>query len=133
MGGRRSHARRSCMSLVFAANADATAAGEAATVKPIYLFGVPVDFILFGLPLLGVAITYESTRMLQPAQMPWTERPLVPLRRLLVAKVPFGPRMRPGWILERRRCKSLIGVTARTMPHESHEMLAPKGLVPRQI
>jgi Na+/H+ antiporter NhaD/arsenite permease-like protein len=30
-------------------------------VKPIYVFGIPVDFILFGLTLLGVAIFHHKT------------------------------------------------------------------------
>ena len=31
------------------------------SVKPIYVFGIPVDFILFGLTLLGVAIFHHKT------------------------------------------------------------------------
>jgi Na+/H+ antiporter NhaD/arsenite permease-like protein len=37
------------------------AAAETTVVKPIYLFGIPVDFILFGLTLLGVAVFHHYT------------------------------------------------------------------------
>jgi Na+/H+ antiporter NhaD/arsenite permease-like protein len=39
----------------------ALAATGAAAAKPIYVFGIPVDFILFGLTLLGVAIFHHKT------------------------------------------------------------------------
>ena len=29
--------------------------------KPVYVFGIPVDFILFGLTLLGVALFHHYT------------------------------------------------------------------------
>jgi len=38
------------------AHTDAALAAAARTVTPIYVFGIPVDFILFGLTLLGVAL-----------------------------------------------------------------------------
>ena len=31
------------------------------SAQPVYLFGIPVDFILFGLTLLGVAIFHHKT------------------------------------------------------------------------
>src|ERR1044071_9569320 len=31
------------------------------SAQPVYLFGVPVDFILFGLTLLGVAVFHHKT------------------------------------------------------------------------
>ena len=31
------------------------------SAQPVYLFGVPVDFILFGLTLLGVAVLHHKT------------------------------------------------------------------------
>ncbi len=37
------------------------AAAETAAVKPVYVFGIPVDFILFGLTLLGVAVFHHYT------------------------------------------------------------------------
>ena len=37
------------------------APAETATVRPVYLFGIPVDFILFGLTLLGVALFHHHT------------------------------------------------------------------------
>ena len=30
-------------------------------IEPLYLFGIPVDFILFGLTLLGVALFHHNT------------------------------------------------------------------------
>src|SRR4051794_12649399 len=41
-------------------------AGAASTIgvylaQPVYVFGVPVDFILFGLTLLGVAVFHRKT------------------------------------------------------------------------
>ncbi len=36
-------------------------AAPAATVEPVHLFGIPVDFILFGLTLLGVALFHHRT------------------------------------------------------------------------
>jgi Na+/H+ antiporter NhaD/arsenite permease-like protein len=39
----------------------AAAAAEAVAVKPVYLLGIPVDFILFGLTLLGVALFHHYT------------------------------------------------------------------------
>ncbi len=44
------------------ASADTALAAEATrTVTPIYVFGIPVDFILFGLTLLGVALFHHHT------------------------------------------------------------------------
>src|SRR5215207_9452662 len=41
---------------------DAALAAEAtAVVRPVYVFGIPVDFILFGLTLLGVALFHHKT------------------------------------------------------------------------
>jgi Na+/H+ antiporter NhaD/arsenite permease-like protein len=37
------------------------AAAGTETVKPVYVFGIPVDFILFGLTLLGVAVFHHYT------------------------------------------------------------------------
>lgn len=48
------------VAFVFAGSAlAATAAGT--VVEPIYAFGIPVDFILFGLTLLGVALFHHHT------------------------------------------------------------------------
>lgn len=42
--------------------APALAAGPGgASPEPLYLFGIPVDFILFGLTLLGVALFHNHT------------------------------------------------------------------------
>ena len=37
------------------------AAAEATTVGPVFVLGIPVDFILFGLTLLGVALFHHYT------------------------------------------------------------------------
>jgi Na+/H+ antiporter NhaD/arsenite permease-like protein len=37
------------------------ASADAAVVRPVYVFGIPVDFILFGLTLLGVAVFHHYT------------------------------------------------------------------------
>jgi len=36
-------------------------AADAASLQPLYLLGIPVDFILFGLTLLGVAVFHHQT------------------------------------------------------------------------
>ncbi len=41
--------------------AAAAAAAATSAVQPVYVFGIPVDFILFGLTLLGVAIFHHKT------------------------------------------------------------------------
>jgi hypothetical protein len=41
--------------------ASASAAPANATPEPLYLFGIPVDFILFALTLLGVALLHRHT------------------------------------------------------------------------
>jgi Na+/H+ antiporter NhaD/arsenite permease-like protein len=46
---------------LFIALADPAAAAEANAVQPIYVFGIPVDFILFGLTLAGVAVFHHHT------------------------------------------------------------------------
>jgi Na+/H+ antiporter NhaD/arsenite permease-like protein len=45
-------------SIALAAAADA---GPGPTVPPVYLFGIPIDFILFALTLIGVAIFHHRT------------------------------------------------------------------------
>ena len=37
------------------------AAAEATAIKPVFILGIPVDFILFGLTLLGVALFHHHT------------------------------------------------------------------------
>ena len=41
--------------------AAAAAAAAGSVVQPVFVFGIPVDFILFGLTLLGVAIFHHKT------------------------------------------------------------------------
>jgi Na+/H+ antiporter NhaD/arsenite permease-like protein len=48
-------------SLSAAGAAAATDAAPGAAIEPLYLFGIPVDFILFGLTLLGVALFHRHT------------------------------------------------------------------------
>ena len=51
------------MAIVFgvASSAWAAAAADAPPVEPLYLLGIPVDFILFALTLLGVALFHHHT------------------------------------------------------------------------
>jgi Na+/H+ antiporter NhaD/arsenite permease-like protein len=49
------------LTLVLLASSAFAAAAEGVVVKPVYLFGIPVDFILFGLTLLGVAVFHHRT------------------------------------------------------------------------
>jgi hypothetical protein len=59
-----------CILLAFGAARPAVAAPvPAEPVTPIYLLGIPVDFILFGLTLLGVALFHHHT--LQVALPGW--------------------------------------------------------------
>jgi Na+/H+ antiporter NhaD/arsenite permease-like protein len=46
---------------VFAVASPGLAAAPGASPEPLYLFGIPVDFILFGLTLLGVALFHHHT------------------------------------------------------------------------
>ena len=45
----------------FAPPADAATAAATSVVQPVFVFGIPVDFILFGLTLIGVAIFHHKT------------------------------------------------------------------------
>src|SRR5262245_43402221 len=47
--------------LLLAGTGWASAAPAAAATEPLYLVGIPVDFILFGLTLLGVALFHHRT------------------------------------------------------------------------
>ena len=49
------------LGVLFAIPAAAASTTGVYTAQPVYLFGVPVDFILFGLTLLGVAIFHHKT------------------------------------------------------------------------
>jgi Na+/H+ antiporter NhaD/arsenite permease-like protein len=49
-----------CLVVVLSAASPAVAAAAEA-VTPVYLLGIPVDFILFGLTLLGVAVFHHHT------------------------------------------------------------------------
>jgi Na+/H+ antiporter NhaD/arsenite permease-like protein len=49
------------VTLVVLASPALAAAADTAAVKPVYVFGIPVDFILFGLTLLGVAVFHHYT------------------------------------------------------------------------
>src|SRR6478609_2801819 len=47
--------------VLFANPAAAASTTAVYSAQPVHLFGVPVDFILFGLTLLGVAIFHHKT------------------------------------------------------------------------
>ena len=47
--------------LLLALSLPAAAASSASGAEPLYLLGIPVDFILFGLTLLGVAVFHHRT------------------------------------------------------------------------
>ncbi|CUU17579.1 putative transport protein CDS [Bradyrhizobium sp.] len=49
------------LAVLFENPASATSANGVYSAQPLYLFGVPVDFILFGLTLLGVAVFHHKT------------------------------------------------------------------------
>jgi len=49
------------VTLVGLASPGLAAAADTAVVKPAYVFGIPIDFILFGLTLLGVAVFHHYT------------------------------------------------------------------------
>jgi len=49
------------LGLLMAATLFTTPAAAANSVEPVYLLGIPVDFILFGLTLLGVALFHRHT------------------------------------------------------------------------
>jgi hypothetical protein len=43
------------------------AAAQTTAVQPVHVLGIPVDFILFGLPLIGVALFHHENRVDLPA------------------------------------------------------------------
>src|SRR5262249_30198966 len=47
--------------VLFANPATAASTTGVYSAQPVYLFGIPVDFILFGLTLLGVAVFHHKT------------------------------------------------------------------------
>src|SRR6187399_1326033 len=47
--------------ILFANPAAASSTTGVYSAQPVYLFGIPVDFILFGLTLLGVAVFHHKT------------------------------------------------------------------------
>jgi Na+/H+ antiporter NhaD/arsenite permease-like protein len=47
--------------ILFANPAAAASANSGYSAQPVYLFGIPVDFILFGVTLLGVAVFHHKT------------------------------------------------------------------------
>jgi Na+/H+ antiporter NhaD/arsenite permease-like protein len=68
------------MSPAFAAASDASA-----TVRPVFVFGIPVDFILFGLTLLGVAVFHHYT-----LQVALTGLVVISLYKLIFTGFKFG-------------------------------------------
>ena len=49
------------LGVLFANPAAAASSAGVYSAQPVYLFGIPVDFILFGLTLLGVAVFHHKT------------------------------------------------------------------------
>ena len=49
------------LGVLFANPAAAASTTGVYSAQPVYLFGIPVDFILFGLTLLGVAVFHHKT------------------------------------------------------------------------
>jgi hypothetical protein len=49
------------LGVLLANPAAAASAAGVYSVQPVYLFGIPIDFILFGLTLLGVAVFHHKT------------------------------------------------------------------------
>jgi hypothetical protein len=47
--------------VLFANPAAAASTSSVYSTQPVYLFGIPVDFILFGLTLLAVAVFHQKT------------------------------------------------------------------------
>jgi Na+/H+ antiporter NhaD/arsenite permease-like protein len=69
----------------FAPPAYAATAAAAPTVTPVYVFGIPVDFILFGLTLLGVAIFHHKV-----LQVALTGLAAIVIYKLLFTGFKFG-------------------------------------------
>ena len=46
---------------MWASPAGAAAVSDPSAARPVYVFGIPVDFILFGLTLIGVAVFHHRT------------------------------------------------------------------------
>lgn len=63
----------------------ALAAAAETAVRPLYLFGIPVDFILFGLTLLGVAMFHHYT-----LQVALTGLAAISLYKLIFTGFKFG-------------------------------------------
>jgi Na+/H+ antiporter NhaD/arsenite permease-like protein len=61
------------------------AAAEGAIARPVYWFGIPVDFILFGLTLLGVAVFHHRT-----LQVALTGLVAISLYKLIFTGFKFG-------------------------------------------
>ena len=53
--------RVAILGVLFANPAAAASTTGVYSAQPVYLFGIPVDFILFGLTLLGVAVFHHKT------------------------------------------------------------------------
>ncbi len=70
---------------VSATPAAAAAATGTAAVQPVFVFGIPADFILFGLTLLGVAIFHHKT-----LQVALTGLAAIALYKLIFTGFKFG-------------------------------------------
>jgi len=61
LGWHRAGAISAAMILLTSPVMAAVDAGVSAAIEPVYLLGIPVDFILFGLTLLGIALFHHHT------------------------------------------------------------------------
>jgi Na+/H+ antiporter NhaD/arsenite permease-like protein len=68
-----------------AATAEAVPAAAPEVVRPVFIFGIPVDFILFGLTLLGVALFHHYT-----LQVALTGLAVITLYKLIFTGFKFG-------------------------------------------
>ena len=69
------------LGVLFANPAAAASTTDVYTAQPVYLFGIPVDFILFGLTLLGVAIFHHKTCVRKRRAL-GVLAPLIPMSRV---------------------------------------------------
>jgi Na+/H+ antiporter NhaD/arsenite permease-like protein len=62
------------------------ASADGVVVRPVYVFGIPVDFVLFGLTLLGVAVFHHYT-----LQVALTGLAAITIYKVIFTGFKFGP------------------------------------------
>ena len=88
---------RRMLGVLVASALPALAAPAGASPEPLYLYGIPVDFILFALTLLGVALFHNQTLYVA----------LTGLAAILVYKLGFtGFKDGPGWAVSSATCST---------------------------